>query len=231
MACPAPSPLQSLIHSTAPTNTTPSSDDDSIVTLYALATQIKHNLHHQHAWTNLHIHTHSPLTSLPLPRPLLSGLPPQRLYIHPDEQIELLKAADRARKGKAKAVQDDAASTTASTSVKGEGEKVAEGKEATAEGLDVKPAPEREWILPTRLSEKWTLRRLAEVFDAVSLVPPSFSSSDGKDENGEAKEETEEEEKPNPWRTTKRVVLASADTDSTVVYYIVQDGLVKPRQN
>jgi tRNA-splicing endonuclease subunit Sen15 len=35
----------------------------------------------------------------------------------------------------------------------------------------------------------------------------------------------------NPWRTTKRVVLAIADADSTVVYYILHDGVVKPRQN
>ena len=29
----------------------------------------------------------------------------------------------------------------------------------------------------------------------------------------------------------KRVLLAAVDDDSTVVYYIVHDGLVKPRQN
>ena len=35
----------------------------------------------------------------------------------------------------------------------------------------------------------------------------------------------------NPWRTTKRVLLATVDNDSTVVYYIIHDGIVKPRQN
>ncbi|PVI01979.1 hypothetical protein DM02DRAFT_495088, partial [Periconia macrospinosa] len=173
----------------------------------ALATQILHNLQHQHFWTHLQIHTHSPITKEPLPRPLISGLPPQRLYIHPDEQIELLKTADRARKAKAKAKPDNDSS---------------EGAAAT---LDVKAAPEREWILPTRLSEKWTLRRLAEVFDAVTLVPPRSESESVLDDDDD--DETAE----NPWRTTKRIVLASADTDSTVVYYIMQDGLVKPRQN
>jgi tRNA-splicing endonuclease subunit Sen15, fungi type len=192
------SPLQSLILDTSDTTT-----------LHSLATQILHNLQHQHQWTHLEIHTHSPLTQQPLPRPLISGLPPQRLYIHPDEQIELLKAADRARKAKAKAAET-----------------------ATDKTLDLKPASEREWVLPSRLSEKWTLRRLAEVFDAVTLVPPMSKSESGKledDNNNNVTTTTTAAE--NPWRTTKRVVLATADTDSTVVYYIMQDGLVKPRQN
>lgn len=158
----------------------------------SLARQILHNLEHQHHWADLRLHTHSPTTSAPLPRPLVSGLPPQRLYVHPDEQVELLKRADRERKAKAA----------------GEG------------GLKVKAEPEREWILPTRLNEKWTLRRLAALFDGLSMVPPAPEGT------------TVEGNQPaNPWRTTKRVVLASVDSDSTVVYYIVHDGVVKPRQN
>ncbi|KAJ4985942.1 hypothetical protein SVAN01_08524 [Stagonosporopsis vannaccii] len=162
--------------------------------LHSLALQILHNLQHQHYWTDLRVHTHSPLTKEkePLPRPLVSGLPPQRLYVHPDEQVELLKDADRQRKAAQAA-----------------GEK---------SGLEVKAQPEREWVLPTRLNEQWTLRRLAEVFDDISMVPPQESA-------------TTSEAPANPWRTTKRVVLATVDTDSTVVYYIVHDGVVKPRQN
>jgi tRNA-splicing endonuclease subunit Sen15 len=181
-APPAPAPIQSLIaHESSPKTHAPA--------LHSLALQIKHNLQYQHNWTALHIHTHSPLMGALLPRPLISGLPAHRLYIHPDEQIELLKTADRARKAK---------------------------KEAETGALEVKAEPEREWILPARLSEKWTLRRLAEVFDGVSQVPP--------EEDGKAGETSR-------WRETKRVVLATVDTDSTVVYYIVQDGVVKPRQN
>ena len=138
------------------------------------------------------MHTHSPLTKAPLSRPLVSGLPPQRLYVHPDEQVELLKNADRQRK---------AAQATVEKS-----------------GLEVKAQPEYEWVLPARLNEQWTLRSLAEVFDDISILPPKTSS-------------TTQEESANPWRTTKRVVLATADTDSTVVYYIIHDGVVKPRQN
>ncbi|KAH7412160.1 tRNA-splicing endonuclease subunit Sen15 [Phaeosphaeria sp. MPI-PUGE-AT-0046c] len=159
----------------------------------SLALQIQHNLQYQHHWSDLHVHTHSPLTNEPLPRPLVSGLPPQRLYVHPDEQVELLKDADRKRKAN-KA-----------------------GGETGALQVDVEP--ELEWVLPTRLNEKWSLRRLAEVFDAISSVPPSSTAT------------VHQDPPKNPWRTTKRVLLGTVDSDSTVVYYFVHDGVVKPRQN
>jgi tRNA-splicing endonuclease subunit Sen15 len=162
--------------------------------LQSLALQIQHNLQYQHYWTDLHVHTHSPLSNEPLPRPLVSGLPPQRIYVHPDEQVELLKEADRRRKA---------------------GKSTAEGS-----ALQVKAEPEREWILPTRLNEKWSLRRLAEVFDAIDFVPPAPGDASSS-----------QSVPNNPWRTTKRVLLGTVDSDSTVVYYIVHDGVVKPRQN
>jgi len=95
---------------------------------------------------------------------------------------------------------------------------------------------EREWVLPSHIREKWSLRRFGEVFDQIGVVPPRY---DGRDEEGsgdgdarEREDEAEdEEEEGNPWRKTKRVVLATLDDDSTVVYYIVHDGIVKPRQN
>lgn len=185
-----PAPLQ---QSFATVDTSPSSALH-LPQLQSLAIQIQHNLEYQHQWSDLHVHTHSPLTNEPLPRPLVSGLPPQRIYIHPDEQVELLKEADRKRK----------ANKTA-----------AEGG-----GLHVKAEPEREWILPTRLNEKWTLRRLAEIFDALTFVPPAPGTAASVPDRPD-----------NPWRTTKRVLLGTADSDSTVVYYIVHDGVVKPRQN
>lgn len=182
---PATAPLQSFVLRPA--------DDESTTHLpneLSLARQIVHNLQFQHYWKELQVHTHSPITDAPLPRPMVSGLAPQRLYVHPDEQVELLKQADLRKKA---------------------------GESST---LEVKAEAEREWILPTRLNEKWTLRRLAEIFDAISMVPPESVAS----HTGQARS-------VNPWRTTKRALLGTVDSDSTVVYYIVHDGVVKPRQN
>ena len=103
---------------------------------------------------------------------------------------------------------------------------------------------EREWVLPSHIREKWSLRRFGEVFDVIGVVPPGYSGREdrreGEGEVGggaqegtedEQDEEDEDEDEINPWRKTKRVVLATLDDDSTVVYYIVHNGIVKPRQN
>jgi len=91
---------------------------------------------------------------------------------------------------------------------------------------------EREWVLPSHIRERWSLRRFGEVFDQIGVVPPGYDG--GQAEAGSREkdgDEEEEEDEINPWRKTKRVVLATLDDDSTVVYYIVHDGIVKPRQN
>ncbi|KAH0151706.1 hypothetical protein KCU67_g10146, partial [Aureobasidium melanogenum] len=178
---PEPSALQTLLTSSSSTSSHPQY-------LTNLAVQIAHNLEHQHLWTDLRIHNTSPIDSSPLPRPMVSGMPPQRLYIHPDEQIALLQTQK------------------------------AQGKTGLGE---VKA--EREWVLPSHLREKWTLRRFADVFEKVGIMPPSNEHDD--------EDEDEEEQQTNKWRTKKRVVLATVDDDSTIVYYIVHDGIVKPRQN
>jgi tRNA-splicing endonuclease subunit Sen15 len=51
------------------------------------------------------------------------------------------------------------------------------------------------------------------------------------EEDKEMSGEQVEVEEENEWRKTKRLLLATLDDDSTVVYYIVHDGIVKPRQN
>lgn len=71
-------------------------------------------------------------------------------------------------------------------------------------------------MLPTHVREKWTLRDLAGVFDAVGEVP---SGGEGDGTGGKGR------------RGGKRVLLAVVGDDSTVVYYIVHEGIVKPRQN
>lgn len=53
----------------------------------------------------------------------------------------------------------------------------------------------------------------SEVFDGISMTPPGTGQSENK------------------WRKDKRMLMATAQDDSTIVFYIVHDGIVKPRQN
>lgn len=150
---------------------------------------ILYNLQYQHDWTSLSIHTHSSLTGLPLTRPLISGLPPRRIYVHPDEQLEILKAE-------------------------------------LEFGHHIVQNVEPEWVLPSNLAEKWSLKKFAEVFDSINEVPPTEEAANDKEE---IKSQLSQQ-----WRgqkKLKRVLLATSHDDSTVVYYIVHDGIVKPRQN
>lgn len=72
----------------------------------------------------------------------------------------------------------------------------------------------REWVLPTHLREKWTLKGFAGVFDG--LGEGELEESGGLDGNSKG---------------VKRILLAVVGDDSTIVYYIMHDGIVKPRQN
>ncbi|OBT70699.1 hypothetical protein VF21_10228 [Pseudogymnoascus sp. 05NY08] len=91
-------------------------------------------------------------------------------------------------------------------------------------GQSIPLSPEPEWVLPTHINEKWSLKKFAEVFDAIETVPPGSTDT----------LEQEEDEVGAGWRgknRQKRLLLATLHDDSTVVYYIVHDGIVKPRQN
>jgi len=134
------------------------------------------------------VHTDSPLpdasTNRLLPRPMISGIAPRHVYIHPDEQVEMLK-----------------------------------------QGIEDKDMPVgREWVLPTHVREKWSLRKFAEVFDAIGEVPPS-ELEPGRHSGGEERASWKRRSRE------KRVLMAVVNDDSTIVYYIVHDGIVKPRQN
>ncbi|OJD11340.1 hypothetical protein ACJ73_09562, partial [Blastomyces percursus] len=109
----------------------------------SLTTQVLHNLQHQHLWTSLRIH--DPRTLSPAQRmPLISGLPPQTLYTHPDEQAFMLE-----------------------------------------HGISTADLPvEREWVIPTAQGQAWSLRRLAECFDALPL-PDSKHGDGGETVNGD----------------------------------------------
>ncbi|KAI5284011.1 hypothetical protein KEM55_001254 [Ascosphaera atra] len=161
----APSAVTSLI----------ASSSGSEEPIKAIATQVLHNLRHQHLWRDLQIHdahTLSPTQHTPV----ILGLPPQAVYTHPDEQVHMVQNGIR------------------------------------AEDVPV----EKEWVLPTPQGQKWSLRRLAAIFDAL----PERS--------------TMHEKKNQDWGG-KRLLLAMVNTgmggDGTVVYYVVLEGAVKPRQN
>ncbi|KAI1106858.1 tRNA-splicing endonuclease subunit Sen15 [Jackrogersella minutella] len=141
-----------------------------ITYLEHITASVLDNLRYQQDWTELQVFTHSPVDNSPLPRPLISGLPPRQLYLHPDDQIEMLKSNPK---------------------------------------LDecIPETPVIEWVLPTHLAEKWSLSAFARVFDSM---PPQTSRAPDR---------------------VKRVLLATIHDDSTVVYYFMHDGIVKPRQN
>lgn len=151
--------------------------------LEGLAKVVRNNLENQQDWK--HVTSHAEPSQ---PRPLLSGLPPRRMYIHPDEQIDIIKAEK-------------------------------------ALGETVPQEPDYEWVLPIHISEKPTLRAFAAVFDALDALPPATRLAEAE---GDAAPDWRK------WRGSwrgKRVLLATVHDDSTVVYYMMHDGIVKPRQN
>lgn len=157
----------------------------SIDPLEALTKTVLYNLEYQHDWTQLKVH-HQPGTS----RPLISGLPPRRLYVHPDEQIEIIMA------------------------------------EKNSEERIPQPA-EFEWVLPTHLIEKWTIKGFAEVFDSIGAIPPSANPQETSELGADDAQWLQ-------WRGSKRgkrILMATVQDDSTVTYYLMHDGIVKPRQN
>jgi tRNA-splicing endonuclease subunit Sen15, fungi type len=197
--------------------------------LLPLAHQVAHNLQHQQRWTAITIHTTSLLTGEPLARPLVSGLPPRRVYVHPDEQVEMLRRARQKKQerkeklaGRESVGSADAAGEPTPAGGSGSGSSSSNEAQAMWE-----PKPQREWVLPTDLREEWTLRRLAAVFAGIDAVPPRPHAR-GDEAEGVEDEEAESEAK---WRTTKRLLLAAIQSDSTIVYYVVHDGIVKPRTN
>jgi tRNA-splicing endonuclease subunit Sen15 len=117
--------------------------------LLALTVQVLHNLEYQHRWTNLKIHRTSSITGKRFPRILISGLPPKRIYLNPDEQTDILR----------REVQRS--------------ESTAEDSTESADQLD----PEYEWVLSTHLNEEWSLDQLAQVFDVIEHVPDQSAST------------------------------------------------------
>lgn len=150
----------------------------------SLTRAVLDNLENQQDWTTLRVHRDASKL-----RPLISGLPPRRIYVHPDEQIEIIKAEK-------------------------------------AEGQSIPQPPEFEWVMPVHLAEKVSISAFAAVFDSIEAIPP------GTETQGAALDDIAAQWKQ--WRGPKRgkrILLATVQDDSTVVYYVMHDGIVKPRQN
>lgn len=170
-----------------------------------LADVVRNNLENQQDWTQLQTHDDEDEdeddgNSRDEPggkRILLSGLPPRRVYIHPDEQIELMRA-----------------------------------ERALGNGRRIVQPPEYEWVLPVHLTETPSISQFAAVFDSIAALPPAAVRAEAASPAGGEGEETAAQWKK--WRNAKRgkrLLLAIVQDDSTVVYYVMQDGIVKPRQN
>ncbi|KAJ5748392.1 uncharacterized protein N7511_010088 [Penicillium nucicola] len=179
----------------------------------ATSTQVLHNLQHQHLWTSLLTHTiATPPSTKSQSQPqsqtitLVSGIPPHRVYTHPDEQLWMLENGIReddlrpermfaipTAHGQAwslaamAAVFDELPGVAGSLVEYGRGEKKS-GDEGDEMG-----------------------RKLARYYEKREAVRASKE-----------------------WGS-ERLLLAMVDRgmggDGTVAYYVVQEGEVKPRQN
>ncbi|KAI5792404.1 tRNA-splicing endonuclease subunit Sen15 [Peziza echinospora] len=161
-----------------------------------LANIVLKNLQHQADWSETILHT-----SPAFPRPLISGVPPEAIYVDPDTA------------GKANETEKDDGTADADQKI------------------------DREWVLPVGLREKWTVRQWAEIFDSIPAEPPVSEAVDGANAV-EVEERVQLDQldgvpvlQSNTGKRKKRLVMAIVSGDSTVVYYIVHDGIVKPRQN
>ncbi|KAJ9609430.1 hypothetical protein H2200_005757 [Cladophialophora chaetospira] len=142
--------------------------------------------------------------SLPASIPLISGLPPQHSYIHPDLQTHLIKHKIK----------------------------------------ETEIPVQRDFVLPLALGEKWTLSRFCTVFDslsereAVRVQRPGNEANVRGQGNGSARANGRASGQGSSYehKDQKRVLLGMRANegmggDGTIVYYIMQEGEVKPRQN
>ncbi|PWY95462.1 hypothetical protein BO94DRAFT_125959 [Aspergillus sclerotioniger CBS 115572] len=172
--------------------------------LSASTIQILHNLQHQHLWTSLRVH------DLHLPSPD-TNTPSEPLYLIsgiPPHHVythpdEQLFMLERG-------LRDE----------------------------DVEL--ERMFVLPTVEGQSWSLRKMAGVFDSLPEGGADEANREVEVEGEKADKLREYYEYREKERATrewggKRLLLAMVDRqmggDGTVVYYVVHDGAVKPRQN
>ncbi|KAK5108723.1 hypothetical protein LTR62_007870 [Meristemomyces frigidus] len=243
----AVSSLQQFIHANEHRRA-PNRPDDT----HHLALQVAHSLRFQHNWMDVRLHyqTNRENNGAPgPPRPVISGLPPQRLYVHPDEQIDLLQK--QRREGKAGWPEVASEREWVLPTQLGETWSLRRFGEVF-DALSTIPPEKQGGPLNFDVVRSSAAGGLQENDDTKSRVPtPGGGPTDGEDAVGRMPDASSGSDAeisgtatetgapnpstapPNPWRTSqpKRMLLASADDDSTIVYYIIHDGLVKPRQN
>ncbi|KAL4911254.1 tRNA-splicing endonuclease subunit Sen15 [Aspergillus multicolor] len=208
MATPAASSIPTPTPSSLSTQISTSTD----ATPFAATThQVLHNLQHQHQWTSLQIHEIDTKFSTPL----ISGIPPHRVYTHPDEQLYMVERGLR------------------------------------EEDVEL----DRMFVVPTVQGQAWSLKMMAAVFDALPEPAEETEAEAVVDAKEEVEESTGASEAVDADKTaklaeyyeyraktrhtgewgSKKLLLAMIDKgmggEGTVVYYIVQEGTVKPRQN
>ncbi|KAL4941467.1 hypothetical protein BDV06DRAFT_179857 [Aspergillus oleicola] len=168
--------------------------------------QILHNLQHQHLWTSLQIHELNTKT----PISLISGIPPHRIYTHPDEQLYMVERGLREEdveldrmfviptvRGQSWSLERMAGVFDALLEPgEEEIEAAAEERDKTEDGAKV---------------DKEKAAKLTEYYEYRAKA-----------------------RRTGEWGS-KRVLLAMIDKgmggEGTVTYYVVQEGTVKPRQN
>lgn len=107
--------------------------------------------------------------------------------------------------------------------------------------------PEPMFVVPTVKGQAWSLRHMAVVFDRLPEFTEQAREQDGESLDVTTADDLEKQEKLARYYTKKeealrtgewgsqRVLLAMVDKgmggEGTVVYYVVQEGEVKPRQN
>ncbi|KAL4881315.1 hypothetical protein BJY04DRAFT_63379 [Aspergillus karnatakaensis] len=203
---PPPSALTTLITSTL------TASEDPNTTHTSITHQVLHNLQHQHLWTSLKIHN----LEATFPATLISGIPPHRVYTHPDEQLYMVERGLR------------------------------------EEDVEL----DRMFVLPTVQGQSFSLGKMAAVFDALPGPGEEYGEvAEGEAGSTEEEGEQAEEEKLDAEKAAKlkeyydyrvkarkteewggkRLLLAMIDKgmggEGTVVYYVVHEGTVKPRQN
>lgn len=138
----------------------------------SMAVAVIHNLREQHGWLNLKL---VPTNSHKITRPLVLGLPPQLLYIHPDDQK--------------KAISDG----------------------SIFNGPPIHPT--YECIFCMHAAEFISAETFIDIFDVRAESTSHLSEYKTQCSHSE------------------RLMLAVVHPDSSIAYYIIHQGLVKPRQN